>query len=142
MKTLFFIFLFIPFATQSGTPPTENNLHVYRFLALIEEDATVIANMFKIPKELIIAQSCQETGFGTSFICTHYCNYFGIKNGFYDSRFECFLRYAEILVSSKCYRNLQPKSLEEWLDALTCCGYASDVNYTQSIKLIIQKYIN
>lgn len=141
MKTLFFICLFIPFATQSGTPPTENNLHVYRFLALIEEDATVIANMFGIPKELILAQSCQETGFGTSFICTHYCNYFGIKNGFYDSRFECFLRYAEILVSSKCYRNLQPKNLEEWFAALECCYYASDTNYTNNLRLIIQKYL-
>lgn len=123
------------------TPPTEQPPHVSRYLNLIENDAQTISRMFGIPKELIIAQSCQETGFGTSFICLHYCNFFGIKNGFYDSQFECFLRYAEILVSSKCYQNLQPKSLDDWLDALECCHYASDINYTNNLRLIIQKYL-
>lgn len=140
MKTLFFICLLLPFATQSGTP-TENNLHVYRYLNLIESDVTIISNMFGIPKQLIQAQAAQESGFGTSYICQHYCNHVGIKNGFFDSQFECFLRYAEILVSSKCYQNLQPKSLEEWLEALVCCGYASDSNYTKSLKIIIEKYL-
>jgi len=139
MKTLFFI-LFLPFSLQSGTIPTEQNLHVYRYLNLIESDATTISRMFGIPKELIIAQAMQETGFGTSYICQHYCNHFGIKNGFFDTQFECFLRYAEILVSSKCYRNLQPKTLDEWLDALVCCGCASDPNYTTSLKMLIRSY--
>jgi len=139
MKTLFLIFAF-PFALQSGTPPQEQFAHVYRYLNLIESDATTISRMFGIPKELIISQAMQESGFGTSYICNHYCNHLGIKNGFFDSQFECFLRYAEILVSSKCYQNLQPKTIDEWMDALVCCGYATDPNYTTSLKIIIQTY--
>lgn len=135
-KLLFLIPLLLAF-----TPPTEQPLHVSRYLNLIESNATTISNMFDIPKELILAQAAQETGFGTSYVCQHYCNHFGIKNGFYDSQFECFLRYAEILTSLPCYRNFQPKTLEDWLNALTCCGYAADPNYTQSLKLIIQKYL-
>ena len=138
MKRL--IFLLIPLLFCSTSPPIEQPMHVYRYLNLIENDATTISNMFGIPKALIIAQSCQETGFGTSFICNHYCNFFGIKNGFYDSQFECFLRYAEILVSSKCYRNLQPKTLDDWFSALDCCHYAGDVDYTKRLKQIIEKY--
>lgn len=138
MKRL--IFLLIPLLFCSTSPPIEQPMHVYRYLNLIENDATTISNMFGIPKALIVAQASQESGFGTSYICLHYCNHLGIKNGFYDSQFECFLRYAEILVSSKCYRNLQPKTIDDWMDTLVCCGYAGDHNYTKSLRLIIQKY--
>ena len=125
--------------------PAENPPHVTAYLKSIELDVQFISDLYGIPKQLIYAQSCQETGFGTSAICQERCNFFGVKEGndfkHYDSKVESFIDYAKILNSSKCYQNLQPETLQEWLDALACCGYASDENYTKSLYIIINKYL-
>lgn len=125
--------------------PAENPPHVTAYLKSIQLDVEFISALYGIPKQIIASQSCQETGFGTSAICQERCNHFGVKeNGefkYYDSKVESFVHYAKILNSSKCYQNLQPQTVGEWLEALTCCGYASDSTYAESLKMIITKYL-
>lgn len=120
--------------------PAENPPHVTAYLKSIEQDAQWISDLYGIPKKIILAQGCQESGFGTSYNCQMFCNHFGIQGSIYDNQIECFVDYARVL-TLPCYENLQPKTIEEWLEALECCHYASDENYTKSLKIIIENYI-
>ena len=120
--------------------PAEPPKRVADYLKSIDHDAQWISDLYKIPKELILSQACQESGYGTSDNCLIYCNHFGIQGGIYDNQIECFVDYARVL-TLPCYDNLQPKTLDEWLLALECCNYAGDKNYTQSLRIIIEKYI-
>jgi flagellum-specific peptidoglycan hydrolase FlgJ len=135
MKTLLLTIIFL-MAFKNAEPPKR----VADYLKSIDQDAQWISDLYGIPKELIQAQGCQESGYGTSDNCVIYCNHFGIQGGIYDNQIECFVDYARVL-TLPCYNNLQPKSLEEWLDALECCTYATDSNYTKSLRLIITKYL-
>jgi uncharacterized FlgJ-related protein len=108
MKTLFFI-LFLPFALQSGTIPTQpqsevstrgdilkdiKNKKVSLFFNRIWNDAAYVSENYNIPIALVLAQSAQETGFGTSKNCRNNNNYFGVrrckKYEVYSCRFESF----------------------------------------------------
>jgi len=140
MKTLLLTIIFL-----MAFSPVDSPKNVTDYLQSIELDVEFISALYGIPKEIIYSQSCQETGFGSSEICNEKCNYFGVKEGeeykTYDSKIESFIHYAKILNSSKCYQNLQPESVEEWLESLDCCHYATDSNYTKSLRLIITKYL-
>jgi flagellum-specific peptidoglycan hydrolase FlgJ len=103
--------------------------------------AQFIENVYGIPLELTIAQACQESGFGTSRKALQQCNYFGIKGYKFASKEECFLKYADILTCLPCYQNLQPKTIEQWFDALDCCYYSGDKHYKTRLKKIIEKYL-
>lgn len=79
----------------SATPPTKTasisvckNKKVSLFLNRVWKDAELIAFLYNIPLELVLAQTCQETGYGTSDLCQEDCNYFGIQGGNYDSKME------------------------------------------------------
>jgi flagellum-specific peptidoglycan hydrolase FlgJ len=135
MKTLLLTIVFL-----MAFSPSEPPAHVTSYLNSIEADAKLIHDLYGYPLELIKSQACQESGFGTSENCKVYCNHFGITGGIYDSQIECFFQYAKVL-SLPCYQNLQPQSLEEWFSALECCHYATDSNYTKSLRLIITKYL-
>lgn len=132
------LLLIIPFLM--AFKPIEPPKNVTDYLKSIDQDAQWISDLYKIPKELILSQACQESGFGTSYNCQMFCNHFGIQGSIYDNQIECFVDYARVL-TLPCYENLQPKTLDEWLEALECCHYATDSTYTESLKLIITKYL-
>ena len=117
-----------------------NNQKVAYYLNTIIEDAIRIHNDTCIPLELILAQSCLESGYGTSSLSTQNCNHLGIRpNGKYanfKSTSECLDRYAKVL-QPPCYKNLQPVTLDEWISALECCHYASSEEYRWKLKWII-----
>jgi len=144
MKKLFILALLLLFCSATPNRGTSlmqcQNKKVSLFLNSIWSDAELIAHLYGIPLELILAQSCQETGFGLSKKCQQNCNYFGVQHGNYDNKTESFFDYGRVL-TLPCYENLQPKTLEEWLAALECCGYAGDKNYTKSLRKIIAKWI-
>ena len=128
MKKLFILGLLLLFtsATPDRRGTTLMNCHnkkVSLFLNHIWTDAELISRLYDIPLELILAQSCQEMGFGKSKKCQENCNYFGIEGGFYGSKLDSFFDYGRVL-SLPCYQNLQPKTLQEWFNALECCHYA------------------
>lgn len=144
MKKLFILGLLLLLTSATPNRGTTlmqcHNKKVSLFLNHIWADAELISQLYGVPLELVLAQSCQETGFGKSNLCQQNCNYFGVQNGFYDSKTESFFDYGRVL-TLPCYENLQPKTLEEWLSALECCHYAGDKNYTKSLRKIIKKWI-
>lgn len=115
--------------------------HVSIYINSIWEDAQFIENVYNIPLELVIAQSCLETNYGRSNLCLNHCNYFGIQGFKFYSKSECFIKYADILTCLPCYANLQPKTLDEWLIALDSCGYAEKHAYIKDLKRIIKTYL-
>ncbi len=155
MKTLFFIFLF-PFALQSGTvqhPQTGTstrgdilkqikNKKVSLFFNRIWNDAVFVSNEYKIPIALVLAQSAQETGFGTSKNCVHNNNFFGVrrcgKYEMYSCKFESFVDYGAKVLGQDCYKGCV--TLQDWFTKLECCGYAGDAKYTKRLKKIIETY--
>lgn len=156
MKTLFFI-LALPFALQSGTipakPQTElstrgdilkqiNNKKVSLFFNRIWDDALFVSTEYKIPIALVLSQAAQESGWGTSELCRHNNNYFGVKHcGKYQSyncKFESFEDYALNVLGADCYNGCA--TLQDWFDRLECCHYASDKGYVKSLKKIIEKH--
>lgn len=102
-----------------------------------------VSQQYNIPEPIIMAQAIQESGFGTSNLAINHCNHLGIRGNHkyrhYDNETNCFNHYGRVL-NQKCYRNLQPKTVDEWLQALVCCGYAADSIYVVHLKQIIQQY--
>jgi len=156
MKTLFLIFAF-PFALQSGTIPTKpqtelstrgdilkqiKNKKVSVFFNRIWDDALFVSTEYKIPIALVLAQSAQETGFGTSKVCLLNNNYFGVRRckqyEVYACKFESFVDYANNVLGAECYKGCN--TLQDWFTALECCHYASDKGYVKRLKKIIEKH--
>ena len=141
--TLIFLLFFLSSFTTKRAQILCNieNDKVSVFINSIWDIAQFVEDVYQIPIELTIAQACQESGFGTSNLCRNECNYFGIKYFKFNSKEECFLKYADILTAKACYQNLQPKNLQDWFEALECCGYAGDKQYTKRLEKIIKKYL-
>ena len=142
--TLFIIlFLFCNFTTSKRGQILCNiqNDKVSTYINSIWNIAEEIEVIYGIPLELTIAQGCQESGFGTSNLALNECNHLGIKGFKFASKEECFLKYADILTALPCYTNLQPRTLDDWFNALECCGYAGDIHYTKRLKRIINDYL-
>mgnify|MGYP006328247313 FL=1 len=157
MKTLFFICLFLPFATQSGTIPTKpqtelsargeilkriSNKKVSTFFNRIWNDAVFVSKEYKIPLALVLSQAAQESGWGTSKNCRLNNNYFGVRSygeyHVYSCQYESFVDYAANVLGSKCYKGCN--SLDEWFYRIECCYYASDNGYVKRLKQIIKQY--
>jgi flagellum-specific peptidoglycan hydrolase FlgJ len=142
--TLFIIlFLFCNFKTSKRGQILESikQKHVSIYINSIWNDAQFIENVYGIPIELVIAQSCLETNYGRSNLCQNHCNYFGIQGFKFYSKSECFIKYGDMLTCLPCYANLQPKTLEQWYDALICCNYAEGKPYVNQLKRIINDYL-
>jgi len=154
MKTIFFILL--PFYLQSGTvqhPQTElstrgdilkqiKNKKVSLFFNRIWNDAVFVSENYNIPIALVLAQSAQETGFGTSKNCRLNNNYFGVRRckayEVYSCRYESFIDYGNNVLGADCYKGCT--TLQDWFNRLECCGYAGDAKYTKRLNQIIKQY--
>jgi len=144
-KLLFILLIFFSLKSESLSPKGEILVscpsHVSKFLLDIWADASVISKKHNIPLALILAQACQESGFGRSKNARLRCNLFGIRRKGkiveYGSIFESFKDYGTVL-SQNCYGN--PKNIHDWLVALDCCKYAGDKNYANRIQEIIERY--
>lgn len=151
------ILLLLPFALTSGTAPTHKekqtstrgdilkqikNKKVSIFLNRIWNDALFVSQEYKIPIALVLAQSAQETGFGTSKNCKVNNNFFGVrrcgKYEFYSCQFESFVDYGAKVLGQDCYKGCN--TLQDWFDRLECCNYAGDEGYTKRLKKIIETY--
>jgi len=158
MKTLFLIIaLSLPFALTSATTPNHiktevstrgdilkqiKNKKVSTFFNRIWNDALFVSTEYKIPIALVLAQSAQETGFGTSKNCRENNNFFGVrrcgKYEQYSCRYESFIDYGNNVLGQDCYKGCV--TLNDWFDKLVCCNYASDTGYTKRLKKIIETY--
>lgn len=114
--------------------------HVSLFVNSIWDEALVCSQKYNIPMALILGQACFESGHGRSKYAKERCNVFGIRVNHeyvtYNSLSECFDHYGRTL-NLKCYKNLQPVTLEEWYEALTCCKYARSKRYITKLNRII-----
>lgn len=143
MRTILILSIFLySFNTITLNDTIQNNKVAY-FINHILEDAQRVSKEKDIPLELILAQCCLESGYGTSRLSIQQCNYLGIRPGgkyaTYQGISECLDHYGRVLCQP-CYENLQPKSLDEWIDALECCHYASSTEYRSKLKWIIHKF--
>ena len=119
------------------------NRKVSIFINSIYTDAEYICSKYDLPMSLLLGQCSLESGYGTSYLANNKCNYLGIKyDGKYatfSSRLHCFEAWAKVMRQS-CYKNIQPVSLVEWYDTLTCCKYAQSKRYIKKLNQIIFKY--
>ena len=117
--------------------------HVSKFIAENYELANSVQQKHGIPKALLLAQMCLESGYGRSKFAVERCNYLGIKgrHGYlhFKNIEDCIAVYVETLTNN-CYKNQFPQSINCWLDALECCGYATSKEYKSKLKFIIKKY--
>jgi len=119
------------------------NKKVSKFINRIYSDAEHVCNKYNLPLSLLLGQCCLESGYGSSRLCKERCNYLGIKyEGRYaefESRRHCFESWAKVM-RQKCYKNLQPSTLIEWYDTLTCCKYAQSKRYIKKLNWIIFRW--
>lgn len=158
MKGLILLgFILYPYSLVITTPtyqpfimerPSIINGKVPSYIYKILPSIYPVLNTNTPPACIIIAQAIQESGFGKSNLAQRYNNHLGIrrriKRGIYKYRnYEtlegCFKSYASIF-DQPCYKNLQPKTVEEWYEALECCHYAKDSKYTLRLEQLIIKY--
>jgi flagellum-specific peptidoglycan hydrolase FlgJ len=121
---------------------TQNQKVAY-YINTIIEDAIRVHKSTGVPLELILAQCCLESGYGTSSLSTQKCNHLGIRPGGSYARFnsisDCLDRYARVM-QQPCYKNLQPVTLDQWICALECCHYASSEDYRWKLNWIIDRF--
>jgi len=93
-----------------------------------------------IPPEIMTAQACWESGYGTSYAAVVNKNLFGLKPGgkigAYASINDCIRRYEYILTNLSCYSKLFKLSrsdLKGWALGIGPAGYCPDSNYGSSI---------
>ena len=145
MKTLILIALL--FTSESMSKRGEflcsiNNNKVSIYYNRIWDDAEYVCNKYKIPMSVLFSQAALESGWGMSNLAINKCNHLGIKKkGEYrdfSSRRACFEKWAKVL-HQNCYNNLQPKSFDDWVNALECCGYARSEHYKYKLRIIYKK---
>ncbi len=153
MKTL--LILLLPLVTFAQYPDskavTERGAilmsckkdHVSLFFNRHWTQAKDIERKYKVPFQLVLAQMALESGWGKSKFARERCNFVGIKfegsYAYFKSVEDCLDIYGRV-VNQSCYKNLQPNTVDEWLEALKCCGYATSKQYQKKLKLIINKY--
>lgn len=122
-----------------------------------------------LPLEVMTAQAILESGWGRSKLAKEYNNYFGIKEyrkdrkgiRFYSDEYEsgkrvsrkstfrvyenagyCFADRSEWFLANSRYEDLDFRDLTcyEFAEELQNRGYATDINYTKSLKRIIDQY--
>ena len=128
----------------------------YKQIAIIEE------SMYRIPRQIGMAQALLETNFGRSGLMRENNNHFGLKcfsktckkghctNFTDDSHKDFFLKFKtpfqswrqhSLHLQSARYSNLKKcKSIESYAFWLRKDGYATDPRYAQKIISIIKKY--
>ena len=124
---------------------------------------------YGLPLEVMTAQAILESGWGKSKLSKEYNNYFGIKEyrkgkkgiRFYSDEYEsgrrvsrkstfrvyenaevCFADRSEWFLANSRYEDLDFRDLtcDEFAEELQNRGYATDINYTKSLKRIIDQY--
>ncbi len=115
------------------------------FLIAVELAKEVQAK-FGIPYQVCVAQSCLETGFGTSDLVARSFNAFGLrKNGEYvkfSSLRDSFMGYGTRLTTNKIYK----KAFEykddpaRFLEEVKAAGYAEDPGYVGKVRVVAKSY--
>jgi hypothetical protein len=117
--------------------------HVARFIVQNYKLAKKAEEEYKIPPAIFLAQMALESGFGRSRLALQHCNYFGIRGAHrylsFNSKEICANVYCEVF-NQRCYRNIQPSSIDEWIETLECCHYASSKQYKAKLRSIIKQY--
>ena len=158
MKLLIIILLLLhSFQTSSGTIqhqrsttlPTIDPLaritdcKAYNYIQSIYPHIQRVNLEYGIPEAIVMAQAIQESGFGTSNLAVNFNNHLGLRKHHkychYKNETNCFNHYGRTL-SQHCYKNLSPKTLVEWYDALLCCKYAPDSIYVIHLDQLIKQY--
>jgi len=154
MKTLFLILLFPLFTfaqypdfiavTKRGTCLIQiKKQHVSCFINKHWALAKRVQKKYKIPAGLFLAQLALESGWGRSSCALYRNNYLGIRfEGVYatfESIEDCVRIYGNTL-TNKCYKGLEPRTIDGWLYALQECGYFKSREYKSKIKRIIKTY--
>ena len=147
MKTIILLtaFLLCSFAPSQRWELLKNisNKKVGIFFNKIYDDAVKVSKATGVPLALILAQSALETKYGQSRRCIEDCNYFAVKRNhkymIYDSKEESFKDYQKVM-NQVCYRDLSPKTLEEWYYALKVCKYAESKKYIDKLMWIIKHF--
>ena len=117
--------------------------HVSMFFNKHWSQAKTIEAKYDVPFQLVLAQMALESGWGSSSFAKERCNYLGIKfegkYAYFKSLDDCLDVYGRVL-NQRCYKNLRPRTVDEWLGALKCCGYATSKQYQSKLLFIIKKY--
>jgi hypothetical protein len=140
--------------------------HVDAFLSKIVHTAQAIGRQFKIPPSVVIAQAALETGWGQAVKGNAY---FGIKQGSSSGasiafttreviegkavatveRFRAYRNFAEAAQAYGQFLQETPRYQEafqhtsnpaKFAEALQQAGYATDPQYAEKVKQIIQRY--
>ena len=123
----------------------QNKKHVSIYLNHIWSEVKECSEKYNIPMALILAQCCLESKYGKSHYATTRNNHLGIK---YEGVYACFDSFKACLdaygrtLSKACYKDMQPRTLMEWIESLRyeCCTYATSPNYSKKLKSIIKAY--
>ncbi len=115
------------------------------FLIAVELAKEVEAK-YGVPYEVCVAQSCLETGFGTSDLVKRSFNAFGlVKNKSYmkfGSLRESFMAYGERLTTNSIYK----KAFEfkddplRFLEEVKAAGYAEDPGYVGKVRGVAKEF--
>ena len=153
MKTiLFLLFPLLTFAQYPNfTATTERGEvlmsckkdHVSMFFNRYWNKAKAVEAKYNVPFQLVLAQMALESGFGSSSFAKERCNFLGIKfegkYAYFKSVEDCLDVYGRVL-NQRCYKGIQPGTVDEWLESLKCCGYATSKQYQSKLLFIIKKY--
>lgn len=145
MKALLFVFLLLPLHSSPHIKAVEGfqNRKVALFVRSVYCEAKRINTESQIPVSLILGMCALETGYLSSRRAIEDCNYFSIRRNhkycIYNSFTDSFDDYKKVL-NQRCYRNLQPKTLDEWYGALKCCHYFESKTYIKKLDWIILHY--
>lgn len=122
---------------------TFDNRHVAEFVRSVYCEAKRVQVVYGIPLAITIGISCLETGHGSSNLCVNKCNYHGLRKYHkylsYPNKRASFDHFGRSL-TSKCYKNLQPVTIEEWKESLKCCGYYRSKTYDQKLTNLIYQF--
>lgn len=141
------------------------------FFELYEPYAKSAAGVSKIFPETILSVAALESNYGKSELTTRYNNFFGIKAGttwkgktvflstseqdrtgrnlkvnsafrWYDSPFECFKNFIEIVSSSRYVKAgiMNATNPVQQFEALQKGGYATDINYANKLRNVLTSF--
>lgn len=146
MKALLTLsFLLLPLSSSPHIKAVEpfRSATVAQFVRSVYCEAKRVNTESGVPMALILGMCALETKYGQSRRALEDFNMFSVKRAHkycvYSSIAASFDDYRDVLQQS-CYLNLQPVTLNEWFDAITCCHYFQSLTYIKKLNYIILRY--
>ena len=120
--------------------------YVKKFIDAHYEGALMVKREYGVPVALSLSMWSLESGYGRDPLAKAANNYGGlmtrkkshIKFKSVESFYHCYGR----TLTKPCYKNVQPQTMEEWMEALkyNCCAYHGTPNYDKKLWWIINTF--